>query len=309
MSGLEIIHAVQSISNPFLDRFFRFFTDLHDITVYVAIIPLLIWFYDKRFARYMISVLILGIWANNVLKDLFHTARPPAGEVRKLYEETGTGYAFPSGHAMNPLMFWGGIAIEARKRWLTVLLAVGVFLIGLSRIYAGLHWPLDVLGGWAIGALMLWGFQVTKPVWIGAGLRLPTQLLWSVLIPPVTLAVSLYLIRETQGFPVDTQVAGEAWMLAGAYMGLMVGSFLEEAYVGFNPRAGGPAVQVLKLVIGLLLMLGVKEGLKPLFPDTALFEALRYLCVGITATYIAPLIFKRFAPAAPPMGTDRAQKL
>ena len=69
--------------------------------------------------------------------------------------ETGGGYAFPSGHSQTPLVFWGAIADHVRRRGSPGSAGILVFLIGFSRLYIGVHWPLDVIGGWAIGLVVL----------------------------------------------------------------------------------------------------------------------------------------------------------
>ncbi|HWI52599.1 MAG TPA: phosphatase PAP2 family protein, partial [Symbiobacteriaceae bacterium] len=266
MSGLEIIRAVQSLQSPALDWFALRITNLHSETVYLVALPVLLWLYDKRFARYMVSVFLLGYWANDVLKELFHTNRPSPDDVRVIQPETS--YAFPSGHSQNPLMFWGALAVQMRKTWLTVLLGIMVFLIGFSRLYVGVHWPLDLIGGWVIGALMLWGFVSTYNFWVGEGMSLGRRLFWAVAVPSVCLGISVAAGMA----PPLTEVkdaAGHFWVMAGAYYGLWIGCVLEEEFVGFEPRRGGLFTQAAKVVIGLVLLVAVKEGFKLFLPATA----------------------------------------
>lgn len=295
MSGLEILKLIQSLHSPLLDAFFCFVTNLHHENFYIVVVPLILWLYDKRFGRYLMTVFALGFWANNLLKDSFDTARPPEGEVRKVCAETGTGPAFPSGHAQNPLMFWGALALQLNKRWFTIAAIVVVFLIGYSRLYLGLHWPLDVLGGWAIGLVMLYGFHATQSVWVGTKHSLGQRLLLALGLPLVTL-----LIHHTGAWDAPGELAGDSWVLTGAYIGFWVGSILEEEYVGFDPRQGGVLAQVLKVVIGVVLLFGVKEAFKVVLPDTALGDLIRYGFVGIMATIGAPGIFRRFITPPPP---------
>lgn len=94
-----------------------------------------------------------------IFKLLLHRARPDMGFSLILRN----GYAFPSGHAMISLIFYGMIGYDflriVKRRWLkaffSILTIIIIFLIGFSRIYLGVHWVSDVLAGWALGAAVL----------------------------------------------------------------------------------------------------------------------------------------------------------
>ena len=85
--------------------------------------------------------------------------------------EEADGYSFPSGHVMHYVVFLGTLAFVLStsvkpgvNRWLIqgAVLAV-LMVIGLSRVYLGVHWPSDVLGGYAVGAVVAAG---TIWVWL-----------------------------------------------------------------------------------------------------------------------------------------------
>lgn len=292
MTGLEIIRAIQSVHTPLLDRFMYVMTRLHDVNFYVVAFPLLFWLYDKRFVRYLISLFLLGFyWTNGWIKDLAHTTRPSPADVRQLWPETAPGFAFPSGHAQGPIMFYGALALRFRSRWLWWACGVLVFLIGFSRVYGGLHWPLDVLGGWVIGAVLLYGFEKSIAFWLGEAQTLGQRLFWAVTIPLGTAA-----IWSTGRWDMPGYVAGDSWKMLGAYVGFWVGSILEEEFIGFDPRRGGGTSRALRAVIGTALVLAVKEGLKLVLPDMALWDTIRYMCTALTATVVAPYIFTRCSP-------------
>ena len=69
------------------------------------------------------------------------------------------GFSFPSGHSAMAVACYVGIAREVRKRWMWFLAVIIPLLIGLSRFAVGVHYPTDVLVGWAVGLLAL-GFSV-----------------------------------------------------------------------------------------------------------------------------------------------------
>jgi undecaprenyl-diphosphatase len=94
---------------------------------------------------------------DGLLKVLFARPRP---ESYFGYPEP-TSYSFPSGHALFSICFFGGLAVllvpRVRQRWLRLAVILGsalaIALIGLSRIYLGVHYPSDVLGGYAAGTV------------------------------------------------------------------------------------------------------------------------------------------------------------
>ncbi|MGD6781092.1 phosphatase PAP2 family protein [Sutcliffiella horikoshii] len=110
--------------------------------------------------------LALFLWANLVgvrllntfVKTIFSRDRPSLDHV----VDAGF-YSYPSGHSMNSMAFFGAIAflcyIKIKQTWLRNILMTGCFvligLIGLSRVYLGVHYPLDVLGGFSMGASWL----------------------------------------------------------------------------------------------------------------------------------------------------------
>lgn len=286
MTGLDIIRAIQSIHSDGLDKFWLFVTDLHGETLYFLVLPLLLWLYDKRFARYMTSVFLLGYWFNGALKELFNTPRPTSDQVRVVRPE-GDG-AFPSGHAMNPLTFWGAMALQVHKTWLSVALGVLVFAIGFSRLYLGVHWPLDVLGGWAIGAVMLFLFEWSRSFWVGQGMSLAKRLFWAIMIPAIIFLLTFH-----------SPAAGNVYVIVGAYLGFWVGSILEEEFVGFDPRRGPVGFQLVKVLAGIVMLLAIKEGFKLFLPHGGWGDLVRYFCVTFTGAYIGPWLFHRFAPGAP----------
>ena len=100
--------------------------------------------------------------------NLIVTARIPPGHVRITLESRqglgsgawlpvavqhveGLGGGLPSGHAQNGLVVWGGLAAWARRPWVWTLAVLIIVLLGLSRVYLGVHYPSDVAAGAALG--------------------------------------------------------------------------------------------------------------------------------------------------------------
>ncbi len=104
----------------------------------------------------------------NSVKALVVRPRPAIGPV----VASAPGYGFPSAHATQAAAVWGALAVVAMtslpdrraRRAVAAVAAALVLLIGVSRLYLGVHWATDVVGGWTLGALWLAGLvAVVKP--------------------------------------------------------------------------------------------------------------------------------------------------
>lgn len=99
---------------------------------------------------------ILSVIFNNIFKLIFRRNRPLI-----IALITESGYSYPSGHAMISILFFGTISyvisnsnIKYNKiiRW---SLAIFIILIGISRIYLGVHYASDIIGGYLLGMIII----------------------------------------------------------------------------------------------------------------------------------------------------------
>jgi undecaprenyl-diphosphatase len=156
----------ESWSNPFFDKFFSFITDSRHF--YWIIIPLIIYWLicEKAKGRWLVLSLFIGVLlsdqiASHVLKYLVERIRP-CNALTGVLTPNGpsSSFSFPSSHASNmgSSMFLLSMAF---KPW-TPLFVIIALLVGLSRIYLGLHYPSDVLGGYVLGLLI--GYSVWQGI-------------------------------------------------------------------------------------------------------------------------------------------------
>ena len=153
--------AVHSIDTPFMDHVMRAFTFMGSP---LAVIPLaaaiIVWAVRKKETRAAVAFLVVLVMTevlNVLLKDTFERARPTL--FQKI--ETLHSYSFPSGHAMAAAAIYGMIGVvvarlaPTHRRPLVFGLPILIVMIGMSRIYLGVHWPSDVLAGFAAGAFIV----------------------------------------------------------------------------------------------------------------------------------------------------------
>lgn len=145
-----------------MDVFFIFLSYIGSkLFFYPALVVLTIFILFKRnwyMALFLWANLIGVRLLNTLLKTIFSRDRPSLEHV----VEAGY-YSYPSGHSMNSMAFYGAIAflcyLIIKLSWLRNTLMTVCFvligLIGFSRVYLGVHYPLDVLGGYSMGASWL----------------------------------------------------------------------------------------------------------------------------------------------------------
>jgi membrane-associated phospholipid phosphatase len=280
-SSLELIAAMQQI-HPALHIFFRGFTFLGQPQFYVAILPLLFWCIDFRLGARVAVFLLLSSQLNAVLKSLFHQPRPCDFDP-SLQLAWFEGYGLPSGHAQFVVVFWGALAAWARRRWLWVLAVVLMLLVGLSRVYLGVHFPQDVVVGWAVGGLSLVLYLAVQPDLERrlAGLALRWQLVLAAGVP-------LFLFVTSPGKSVATAM--------GALAGAGVGFALTRRYVPFSPE--GPTWQrAVRFIVGAAAVVPLYAAMEmmPSVEGSRIYLALRFcgfVVVGLWTALGAPWLFK-----------------
>ena len=108
----------------------------------------------RRDGVVFLTVTMVGALAlENGLKFSFQRVRPPP-----FFGSEPVTYSFPSGHALFSLCFYGGLAIAASRSMLSAAMKTGIWIatvllvlaIGGTRIYLGVHYPSDVLGGYLV---------------------------------------------------------------------------------------------------------------------------------------------------------------
>jgi undecaprenyl-diphosphatase len=163
-----IIGAVQSLESPLLTTIMKFFTVVGSTQAVIILCLVIIFFLYKVLHHRRELILFIAVVAgspllNLLLKEIFQRARP---DLHRLIEIGG--YSFPSGHAMNAFtvygiltfLLWRHIFNRSGRTILILFSAFVVFMIGISRIYLGVHYPSDIIGGYFAS-----GFWIAASIW------------------------------------------------------------------------------------------------------------------------------------------------
>lgn len=297
---MEFLYWLESIRTPILNRFMLLITQLGDETAFLVVALIVFWCVDKRRGYYILSVGLLGTVANQFMKLWFRIPRPWVRDpnfqaLPEAFEGAG-GYSFPSGHTQNSVGTFGGLAYATKNKAIKALCVVVAILVPFSRMYVGVHTPADVLVAAAMAVALIFAVH---PFVLGKYKKF-----FPVLLGVMTLvSVSYLCFVELYPFPADidahnlTSGTENAYTLVGALTGLLVVYAVDEKWLNFSTKAVW-WVQILKVVIGLLLVLAIKSGLKT--PLNAMLgesvgRAVRYGLIVLMAGIVWPLSFKWFS--------------
>ena len=233
-------------------------TMLGEETFMVVILGFIYWCYDKKYGVYVGTNLMVGLVANPMIKNVFLRYRPymvhPEVKCLKpvhegdIYDALLQGYSFPSGHTSNSSAMYFSLPMYLKKNWLLIIGILLPFLIGLSRVCLGVHYPTDVMAGWLLGAVV---------VGVMTFLQKKIKVKWKLylLITIITLPGCFYC------------TSNDYFTCLGMMLGFFLANLFEEKYVKFeNTRdwkkavvrvIGGLAVflianVVLKMIVGVI---------------------------------------------------------
>lgn len=156
-----------SFKSKYTTLFFKGVTFLSSVLFMVVVSILLLLVKKIKYRKLMLINIILDVILNTCLKYIFRRERP-----RDIMMVIENGFSFPSGHTMLATIFYGFIIYliyksdKSRKfKYVSIiLLSLLILLIGISRIYLGVHYTTDVLGGYliSISYLMIFIYYIEK---------------------------------------------------------------------------------------------------------------------------------------------------
>ena len=295
---MKVLYALESIRVPWLDTAMAAITHLGEETVFMVAALFVFWCVSKRHGYYLLAIGFAGTVLNQFLKLLFRIPRPWVLDSDFTIVESAraqaTGYSFPSGHSQNAIGTFGGIARFTRRKWVRAAAIVVAVLVPLSRMYLGGHTPLDVGVAAVIAVALVFALY---PLMERSDSR--HGVMGAVLAVMLALAVGYLLFVSLYPFPADVDAANlasgveNAWKLLGATVGMLVGWWLDVRFIHFDTRAVW-YVQLIKLVGGLALLLGIRAALKaPLAAalGAGAGGAVRYGVMVLFAAAVWPMVF------------------
>ena len=299
---MQFLYLLEGIRCPFLDAVFGLITELGGETLYMALAIAVYWCVSKGLGFYILTTGFVGTIANQFLKLCFRIPRPwvldPDFEIVESARTAATGYSFPSGHTQNAFSSFGCLGMWAKKGWRVLCFAI-VVLIGFSRMYLGVHTPLDVGVAFALGlVLMLALYPFFRDI------EEHPKRMYAVIAGMLALTIAYLCYAELWPFPADIDADNLAsgrengYKLLGAASAMLLSYWLDRRYIRFETKAQ-PLTQALKLVLGLALVVGLRVVLKApmyaVFGEGGVADAARYFLVVLFAAAVWPMSFRFFA--------------
>ncbi|MFA5698947.1 MAG: phosphatase PAP2 family protein [Sphaerochaeta sp.] len=285
----SILRFFSRVANPFLDTLANGASFLGEETFVIAIVLLVFWNISKQKGFTLYVNVLASVFVMGVLKAIVRAPRPfvVLEDIAGKRITTATGYSFPSGHTTTAASFYTTLALLLKKRAFSIIGAILIVLVGISRLYLGVHWPNDVFGGLVIGVtfsfiLYRWVTQMYED-----RVKVIRFCVRYGLIATVAALVLSLLLHSSLIDPVAFNDLLKTLALAG---GGLIGFALEEQFVHYTAK-GSLIKKTLRYIIGMAVVIGIIAS-KGLFPESvyALSSFVRYTLVGLWATYLFPLI-------------------
>lgn len=272
---------------PGAEYFFRYVTEFGGTLTYLAIFFAIFWGIDKNIGKLLISIYVFGSTINYYAKGIIGFPRPPESRWMLI---GASHLSTPSGHAMSSSIYWGYLGMRWKRALMWGLSILVIILVGLSRMYLGVHWFGDILTGWLFGiATLLLVYIFEKPLNALFSRIKKLYVYLGVAVIGVLLTVltqAFYPLAAVSDFGSD----------GGKIIGLGLGLALEHAFVNFKVDAtpGKRWNTVLRVMIGMILFV-LLFLVMHLVLDTSLFymEALQFVITYVYGIFLWPLIFKK----------------
>ena len=301
---MEFLRWIEGWRVPFLDAIFGAVTHAGGEVLFIVVALTMLWCVDKKRGYYLLVCGCYGLIAVQILKMSFRIPRPwvkdPDFTIVENARADATGYSFPSGHTQNAVTLYGGLAASSRRRAVQIAGWTVCVLIAFSRMYLGVHTPLDVGVSFALGVCVVFATRLAM-----SRVQETRGGLWYLLGAAVLAALGNLLFVELFPFPADmdavhyTDAVKVAWQALGMMLALCAIYAADRYWTRYETNAVWWG-QVLKVAAGLGLMLGLRAVLKA--PLNTLLGLRAGVCVRYFLTVAVPAGFLpalfRFLPKA-----------
>lgn len=275
--NITIIKFIQQFSNSYLEKLAEIITMTGEQYFSIAIIVIIYLCVDKKLAYRLGFASLFSNSINNLVKGIFKVPRPIGTKgIRSLRLETAGGYSFPSGHTQNTSVLWTNLMKNLKKKWIYILGSTMILAVALSRLYLGVHRPVDVACGFILGILCMMIVNKVFDLEKSSGNVL---VLLVIMIP-------IFLITIING-------NSDLYKQLGAAIGFFIGYFIESRFIDFK-ESGTATQNIIKILLAIAGALFIELALKAALPHWNIFSVLRYTLILIWITVGTTYLVDKF---------------
>ena len=301
---MEILRFLESIRTSVGDAFFSTITHLGEETLFIVLGIIFFWCINKYEGYYLLSIGFLGTILNQFLKITCRIERPWVQDKNFTIVESArseaTGYSFPSGHTQSSVGIFGGIARWHKNKIIRIICISLVILVPLSRLYLGVHTPLDVGVSIVFGLILIFALHplvkksIKKPI-----------ILRILFVIMTILSLGYLLYVSYFNFPAEVlnnqnyeSALENGYKMLGCTLAIWLSFEIDVRFTHFETNATLPA-QILKVILGLIPVILIKTFLKApllnLIGNQNFADFIRYFLLAAFAGCVWPMTFKWFS--------------
>ncbi len=270
------------VSDPLIYGVFSGITYLGDTLVYMLVLPIIYYAYDKKIGKRLAFCVLLSGYITESFKASFKDPRPPTTDE--------PSYGFPSGHSLSAAAYWGyigyGLKDEVKNYVVPIITSIIIFLVALSRVIIGIHDLQDIAGGLIMGIGFLLAFIHLEPTLTEKynALNLTKRMSIAIIVPLLLFLIGT-IVFLTENFA----------LVGGFMLGASIGFVLEEERVKYEPSEVNNKAKIINLVLGIVILLVVyflNSFLLDIVPNF-IVEFILYAVLGFVISFVSPLIFTK----------------
>lgn len=270
----------------FFDYLALLFTEFGGQVILIGIIGILYWCIDKKLGEKVGLITLVTININNFLKGIVLEKRPYQHSgyehLQKLPGKDGSegSTSFPSGHSQNSSTVYTAVGLNYKNKIIRIVCLILIILVPISRVILGVHFPHDVLVGTILGLVT----AVTLNYFLSRFKKAEIY---------IYLGSFLIFLPSIIFFPTK-----DAFVGYGLIIGLFLGTRIEHKYINFTTDVT-LKFKILRIIIGILVLLVIKEGgkllLTAIYKENDIpyvFDMIRYFLIAFCASGVIPFVFK-----------------
>jgi undecaprenyl-diphosphatase len=252
-----------NIANPVLDTVANLVTMFGEESFVIAFILYIFYNYNKKSGFILFTSTLYSVIAMGVLKAIVRAPRPfqVLESIQGKRVQTATGYSFPSGHTTTAASAYTSLALIFQKRAVSIICALAIALVGISRLYLGVHWPNDVFGGLVLGAsISMLAYRPLALLYDDKEKRIKVNTIVGIVSAAAALILAILLSLHVVDEVAFTDLMKVLALGGGGFLGFV----FENKRVNFSTDGSWPK-KIIRYLIGLGGVVAIMAA-KALFP-------------------------------------------